>query len=157
LTEDPAVRKYPGVVTPHQMVQRYLMAHHGTATIYLSYRAQGSGRAGLSGVRQVLDVTGVKADDLPVLAGRRPEDVLHLLLRMIARRRRPPRACGRPNGASLGGRWHRILPAAARRIYASNSGNDPAGARRGDTSTATPGTARNAPTPAGDGAGCAGR
>ena len=29
-------------------------------------------------------------------------------------------------------------------IYASNSGNDPAGARRGDTSTATPGTARNA-------------
>src|SRR5664279_4354154 len=149
LTEDPAVRKYPGVVTPYQMVQRYLMAHHGTATVYLSYRAQGSGRAGLSGVRQVLDVTGVKADDLPVLARRRPEDVLHLLLRMIARRR-PPRGRGRPNGASLGGRWHRILPAAARRIYASNSGNDPAGARRGDTSTATPGTARNAPTPAGD-------
>jgi len=50
--------------------------------------------------------------------------------RMIARRRRPPRGRGRPNGrASLGGWWHRIVPAAARRIYASNSGNDPACAR----------------------------
>jgi hypothetical protein len=65
LTEDPAVKKHPGVVNPHQMVQRHLMAHHGTATVYRSYRAQGSGRAGRSGVRQVLDVTGAKADDFP--------------------------------------------------------------------------------------------
>ena len=69
MTEGPAVRKYPGVVNP-QIVQRYLMAHHGTATVYLSYRAQGGGRAGLSGVRQVLDVTGAKADDFPVSQNR---------------------------------------------------------------------------------------
>ena len=70
MTEGPAVWKYPGVVNPHQMVQRYLMAHQGTATVYLSYRAQGGGRAGLSGVRQVLDVTGAKADDFPVSQNR---------------------------------------------------------------------------------------
>jgi hypothetical protein len=81
LTEDPAVRKYPGVVNPHQMVQRYLMAHHGTATVYRSYRAQGSGPARLSGVWQVLDVTGAKADDFPCSRGTAPEDVPHLLFR----------------------------------------------------------------------------
>ena len=65
MTEDPAVRKYPGVVNPQEMVQRYLVAHHGTATVYRWYRAQGSGRAELSGVWQVLDVTGAKADGFP--------------------------------------------------------------------------------------------
>ena len=80
MTEDPAVRKYPGVVNP-QIVQRYLMAHHGTATVYRSYRAQGSGPARLSGVWQVLDVTGAKADDFPCSRGTAPEDVPHLLFR----------------------------------------------------------------------------
>jgi len=65
LTGDPAVRTYSVVVNQHQMVQRYLLAHHGTATVYRAYRAQGSGPAGPSGVRQVLDVTGAKADDFP--------------------------------------------------------------------------------------------
>ena len=70
MTGDPAVRTYSVVVNQHQMVQRYLLAHHGTATVYRAYRAQGGGRAGLSGVRQVLDVTGAKADDFPVSQNR---------------------------------------------------------------------------------------
>ena len=107
MTEDPAVRKYPGVVNP-QIVQRYLMAHHGTATVYLSYRAQGGGRAGLSGVRQVLDVTGAKADDFPRSAGPRPEDVPHLLFPESGtfRGRRAANTGSIPRGVSNWGRPH---------------------------------------------------
>jgi hypothetical protein len=133
------------------------MAHQGTATVYLSYRAQGGGRAGLSGVRQVLDVTGAKADDFPVSQNRGRKTFCTCSYAHDRKATRPPRGRGRgrPNGKGIAG-WT-VAPHPPRRCTPDlrvDSGNDPAGARRrGDASTATPGTAGNAPTPAGDGAG----
>jgi len=79
---------------------------------------------------------------------------------MIARRRRPPRRRGRPNGEGIAG-WT-VAPHPPRRCTPGFTRRTAATTRPAPAAAATPapprhGTARNAPTPAGDGAGCAGR
>ena len=79
---------------------------------------------------------------------------------MIARRRRPPRGRGRPNGEGIAG-WT-VAPHPPRRCTPGFTRRTAATTRLAPAAAATPapprhGTARNAPTPAGDGARCAGR